>query len=162
MTANFNFILREVRTKDDLLSLENGLRELEVNLYGSGEKSWENVLASVWPKKFSVSLLKILGEAPPAEQQAKLKELLPALKNILGGVRALKIDLAFEPSDALIENLNQWVDENLGYDVVLDIGYEKILLGGARLAFEGKYGDFSASKILAEILQGEKKHITSN
>lgn len=160
METNNNFIIKEIRTSDDLRSFRAGLEELEMNTYGTGEKAWGSVLESAFPERFATPLIKFFGELPPEERLAKFKEMLPALKNEVNKMRVLKIDLAFEPTGEVVESLNQWVDQELGLDVVLDIGYEKILLGGARLAFGGKYGDYSAAKYLENILSEEKQKIS--
>ena len=159
METNSISIIKEVRTKEDLRSLQIGLEELALNIYGTGEKAWEKILENALPERFSAALLKLLGELPPEERLTKFKEILPELKNKIAQMRVLKIDLAFEPTGEFLEDLNQWIDQELGLEVVLDVGYEKALLGGARMALDGKYGDFSAARLLENILLDEKEKI---
>lgn len=159
MKTNNISIIKEIRTKDDLMFLRAGLEDLGRNIYSTGEKTWEEVLKNALPERFSAPLLKLCGELSPEERLAKFKELLPELADDISKMRVLKIDLVFEPTGGMVESLNNWVDEELGYEVVLEIGYEKTLLGGARLVFGGKYGDFSAAKYLENILLNEKERI---
>lgn len=152
-------IIQKTRTVDDVRILRVGVEALEMNLYGVGIKSWHNVLDKVLPEKFSVQLKDLIAQLPVEQQPETIRELLADLKNAISKFRLLKIDLAFEPTNEVIDQLNFWVDEKLGLEVVLDIGYEKTLIGGARIIFAGRYGDFSAAKSLADILRREKKNI---
>lgn len=159
MKIDITPIIKETRTVDDLRIIRAGIEALEMGLYGIGIKSWHNVLDKVLPEKFSVHLRDLLAGWPVAEQQEVLKELLAELKSVISKFKTLKIDLAFEPTNEVINQLNFWVDEKLGLEVVLDLGYEKTLIGGARIIFKGQYGDFSTVKLLEDILRREKKSI---
>lgn len=159
MKIDLTPIIKEVRTVDDVRMLRAGLEALEMNLYGVGIKSWHNVLAKVLPEKFSVQLKDLLAQLPAEQQPETIRELLADLKKAIGKFKTLKIDLAFEPANEVIDQLNFWVDEKLGLAVALDIGYEKTLIGGARIIFAGRYGDFSAAKYLEDILRREKGNI---
>jgi len=159
MKIDLSPIIKETRTKDDVRMLRAGIEVLEMNLYGVGAKSWDSVLDKILPERFSANFKDLLAQFSEAEQPEAIKEILSDLKKAVSKFRPLKIDLAFEPTNEIIDQLNFWVDEELGLEVVLDIGYEKTLLGGARIAFAGKYGDFSAAKMITEILQSEKEKI---
>ena len=159
MKIDITPIIKETRTTDDVRILRAGIEALEMSMHGLGAKSWHNVLDKVWPEKFSVYLKDSLAQLPVAEQPETIRELLADLKNAVNKFKTVKIDLAFEPTNEVIDQLNFWVDEKLGLEVVLDIGYEKTLIGGARIIFEGRYGDFSVAKYLEDILRREKGNI---
>lgn len=159
MKIDLTPIIKETRTKDDVRILRAGIEALEMNLYGVGIKSWNNVLAKILPERFSAPLKNLAVQFPLEQQPEIIKEILADLKNIISKFRPLKIDLAFEPTNEVIEQLNLWVDEELGLEVVLDIGYDKTLIGGARIIFEGRYGDFSVAKYLEDSLSREKENI---
>lgn len=159
MKIDLTPIIKETRTIDDVRVLRAGVEALEMSMHGLGEKSWHNVLDKVLPEKFSVHLKDWLAPLPAAQQPETLKELLVDLKNALSKFRPLKIDLAFEPTNEVIDQLNFWVDEKLGLEVALDIGYEKTLIGGVRIIFAGRYGDFSMAKYFEDILSREKENI---
>ncbi len=159
MKTDFTSIIKEVRTKEDLRILRAGVEALEMNLYGVGIKSWNNVLDKVLPEKFSVHLKDLTVQLRPEQQSETIRELLSDLKKAINKFKTLKIDLAFEPTNEIIDQINFWVDEELGLETVLDLGYEKTLIGGVRMVYGGRYGDFSIAKSLEDKLSREKGNI---
>lgn len=159
MKIDITPIIKEVRTKDDVETLHAGIEALEMNLYGAGAKSWNNTFDKILPERFSTYLRDSMVGFSLEQQLEITKVLLADLKKAISKFKPLKIDLAFEPTNEVIEQLNLWIDEKLGLEVVLDISYEKTLLGGARMIFGGRYGDFSAAKYFEDVLEREKENI---
>jgi hypothetical protein len=134
-------ILDKVITKDDAESLENELEILLNSLYEE-KKDFETTLESdvrYWVSELIKEELGS-GEINPETYIKKLKGELESFKT-------LKIGLAFEPSLKGIEKFSDWVKKNVGKKVLLDL-YQKQIVGGAIVEFDGEYRDYSLKKKL--------------
>lgn len=60
--------------------------------------------------------------------------------------------IAFEPDQDLRNTLLDWVQEQFGEDIMLEIRVDKTLIAGAQIYFEGKYIDASLRKDVDKIL----------
>ncbi len=78
---------------------------------------------------------------------------LDGLEEQLGQLPELSLTLAFEPDDDFLDRLAKWAKDNLGQEVVLDWKRQRQILGGAQVAFGGKYGDYTVRHKLAAALK---------
>lgn len=143
-------ILSLVRTKDEADELLSEIGKLSSSLYKTGATSYEDALSSI---RISVSnaIKKALREES-IDKAKFLKDLAEAIK----AYGVLKLTLAFEPSDHVIEKLHRWVVANVGANNILEVELDKTILGGAIIAFKGKYADLSLKKRLEEVLEAHE------
>lgn len=83
---------------------------------------------------------------------ANLKELLKKLK-------VIKLVLAFCPSVKMLENIHNFVKENIGAGYILDIEILDEVLGGAVVMFNGKYADYTLKKTIEESFKDKREEI---
>lgn len=72
------------------------------------------------------------------------------LKELLKKLQVIKLVLAFCPSQKMLENIHNFVTENIGSGYVLEIEILDEVLGGAIVIFNGKYADFTLKKEIEE------------
>lgn len=78
------------------------------------------------------------------------------LKELISKLKVIKLVLAFSPTLKTIENIHNFVKENIGIGYILDIETSEDLLGGSVVIFNGKYNDFSLKKSIEDAF--ETKH----
>ncbi|OGM27974.1 hypothetical protein A2962_03575 [Candidatus Woesebacteria bacterium RIFCSPLOWO2_01_FULL_39_61] len=78
-----------------------------------------------------------------AKDEANPFEYLKKIKEELNSFKALKLTLAFEPTESNIEKFSYAVKKYLGEKVVIEFSYNPTLIAGCTLTYEGKYRDFS-------------------
>ncbi len=66
-------------------------------------------------------------------------------------LKKLELYLAREPGGDFLKEINGWVKESFGEDVVLKITVDGSILGGAVVIYEGKYFDGSLRKKIMEM-----------
>ena len=81
------------------------------------------------------------------------------LKNLIKKFKVIKLTLAFDPTGETIENIHEFVSENIGIGYILDIEVDETVLGGAVIMFNGRYKDFTLRKSLEESFVNKKEEI---
>jgi len=137
-------VLKMVRTQDDATKLDDELDELLVAVYKTGDEFGRVMKGRVREVVAEVLSSEMRGD--PGEQADYLR----GLKKEIEGLPTMRMKLAFWPSRGFIERLSDWVKENVGAKVLLEVVREEELIGGTVIDYEGKYGDYSVSKTLRE------------
>ncbi|KKU51054.1 MAG: hypothetical protein A3H69_04820 [Candidatus Sungbacteria bacterium RIFCSPLOWO2_02_FULL_47_9] len=132
-------ILRTVRTKDERDQAENAVSVLEGTPYQAGQDSLEDVLRRVVPLEIAGVIHKSMADAERAGGEEGRKEFLKTLKDALAALRVVRLELAIEPTEELIEHIADWILRDLGEGFILDIGFDPSVLGGAKIIFDGRY-----------------------
>lgn len=81
------------------------------------------------------------------------------LKELLKKLKVIKLVLAFNPSQKMLENLHNFVEENIGAGYILDIEILDEVLGGAIVMFNGRYSDFTLKKTIEETFANKNTEI---
>jgi len=75
------------------------------------------------------------------------------IESLLGGIKNLPIMtlfVPFEPDGTAVEKIGSWVRKELSPQSIVDLRLDPDAVGGARLAWNGTYGDYSLSRILQQ------------
>ncbi|MBF8249787.1 MAG: hypothetical protein HW400_388 [Candidatus Levybacteria bacterium] len=72
------------------------------------------------------------------------------LKELLKKLKIIKLVLAFDPTRKTIENIHNFITNNVGVGYILDIETQEDVLAGAIVIFNGNYNDFSLKKTIEE------------
>ncbi len=135
-------VLHKVRTLEEVNELALELDLLLTSIYESGERGFDSVLKH---KVRSWVALNIATEVAGSKlsKEAYLKQLKATLEQLA------KVDMtiAFEPTDAFIDEILHFLRGVLGESVVIDLKVDKSLLGGVLVSYKGKYKDFSLLKV---------------
>jgi F0F1-type ATP synthase delta subunit len=81
------------------------------------------------------------------------------LKELIKKLKIIKLVLAFDPTHKTIENIHNFIKENMGIGYILDIEVSENILGGAIVIFNGKYNDFSLKKSIEDTFSEKQKEI---
>lgn len=127
-----------IATVEDQHQLLEELAALEESLYKTNEGKWEETLNSkVRPEVAEIIVREIVNAGN--DKKKYLREMIDAVKQM----KTMKITLAFAPTTNLVNNITKWIKLALGAGIILKIDIDKNILGGARIAFDGKYYDGS-------------------
>ena len=74
------------------------------------------------------------------------------LKKYLQKLPQLKIEIAFPPTKTFLQKVFNWLKEEMNEKLILDIAVNPSIVGGAVIAYEGKYGNFSLAKKIDELI----------
>jgi len=80
-------------------------------------------------------------------------------KQKLHDLPVISLTLSFVPDEKIIEKLSGWIKVNVTKETILDIEVDPQILGGAVVAFNGKYLDESLRKKMEEVFSNEKQEL---
>lgn len=135
-------LLKYVRTVSDAELLNNEIDILIDSLYRTGERSFDKTIN----KSVRKEIAKALETIGPSKSGRKAD--LQRIKEDLKKLNVLRLTLAFEPSQLVIEKTIKWLRENVSGDIVVNILYDPAIVGGAIIEYQGKYIDMSLKKKL--------------
>lgn len=148
--------LKTTREVDDF-SLE--IDTLTSSLFNISKMSFDKALNSInqtLAKKITEILLK--NNLDTANKE-KVRDFLATLKDLIKKFKVIKLTLAFDPSRKTVENIHEFVSQNLGTGYILDIEVDESILAGAAIMFNGKYKDFTLKKSLEEAFANKRDEI---
>jgi len=159
-TLILNDILGYIKTVDQL---DNFLAEIEnvlAGLFKIKNKSIDQILDKTAGKSTAGTIKRLAEQNKiiPSDYPS-LEKILTGLKKDLKKIKILKISLAIDPSQEQIDHIFDWVLENLGKGIILDIDKDESILGGAIISFGGTYKDLSLRRTIEEIFQTKKGEI---
>lgn len=88
-----------------------------------------------------------------------VKDFFDSLKELTKKLKVIKLVLAFDPTLKTIENIHNFVKENIGIGYILDIEISEDILGGAIVVFNGKYCDSTLKKEIENAFTLKNKDI---
>ena len=149
-------VVRGVRTKDERDMLREQINELEAALFHSDPKIFDDILTARLPKNTTDAMREIFARPEFKGNTQALRNFFQNLRDTLDTFSLLKINIAFKPSEQMIDRLHEWTQQNLGLGVALDINYDGSILGGARIIFGGKYKEMTLAQMITDALGKEK------
>ena len=155
-------ILGYIKTVDQLEDFSLEIDTVLSGLFKARNKNIDEVLDKTVGKSTADTLRTIIEKNKiDSFDYSSLDKLLNNLKEDLKKIKVLKISLAIDPSKEQIEHIFNWVKENLGEGIILDIDKDESILGGAVISFNGQYKDFSLKRALEKIFKNKKAEIMS-
>ncbi|OGH31136.1 MAG: hypothetical protein A3J69_00120 [Candidatus Levybacteria bacterium RIFCSPHIGHO2_02_FULL_42_12] len=146
----YDDILVHAKTQKEADLLLSEIDELLSSLYVIKK----NALQTVLEKSVRVDVARgIESLLPRSKKPEDIKTVLHSLRNDVQKIPTLKVTLAFEPSEKMIETLYDWAKETLGEIVLLDITYDPLIVGGVVMSWKGAYIDASLKTKLDNNLQ---------
>ncbi len=133
-------ILSKIATKKDLSLFKSEIEVLISSLYKYQEDGLENALNNDVRSWVAEEIRKNLKNKKEAEEYFK------SIIKDTESIDFINITLAYEPSQSALGRISSWVKTNVGEKTLLDIEYDPNLLGGAKIAYKGKYLDATLKK----------------
>lgn len=136
-----------VKTKYDKEILTREIDLVLESLYLTQEKAFEETLEK-----------RVRAEVADLLRTLKLKEknfqgFLKALRQVLVELKQIDMTIAIEPSEELINQVYNWFKTTLNESLVINFSKNPDLIGGAQIAYKGKYYEFSLKKELEEAIK---------
>lgn len=147
------YFLSLIKTKKHADEVIAKLEELRGNLYNKridlGKKMSELFSYELKEKIMSLSWQEQVNLNDPESFGAFLE----SLRNYVKHMPIVKITLAFEPTDKIVEAICSWFVEQYGKNVILDLYFDPKLVAGAMISFNGAEKDFSLRRRIEDKLK---------
>jgi len=93
------------------------------------------------------------------DKGVSLEVYLRELADAIHKLPEVKLTLSFEPSEAILSVIYNWLITNVAKLVVINVQIDTRVVGGAVISYNGKYYDGSLNKILEATLLANKQRI---
>lgn len=141
-----------IKTTDDLVVLDEEIDMVLQSIYHTEIYDLEEILAKYVRVRVAVEIKKLINYNSIAGKDQTRALLSDAYRTICA-LPILKLTMAFEPSESVIDNISNWARSNLQSGMLLDLSLDRSLLGGAQIVHEGKYYDYSLKKKIKEVFE---------
>ena len=152
-------LLRHIRTKEEGEDFRGHVAELEAALFRSDSKGLESILRAKFSENMAEAMRTIFQHPEFINHPEAMRTFFKDLMRMLESLPLLKLTLAFRPTEAMTDRLHDWVSQNLGNGILLDIGYDPSILGGARMIVGGKYKQIILAQMITDVLAKENTAI---
>jgi len=154
MEEVFKKISEKIITEEDLVFFLDQLALVKKIIFSNTEISLSQRLKNKVDERIrrEIEKLEERGEIPLfVEEQSTFFE---QLEKFLLKIPKVQLEIAFEPSNEFLLEIDNWFKENVGKKVILDIFVNPKIVGGARIEYQGKWVDFSLGKEIEKLYGG--------
>lgn len=146
-------IFRLMKTTESSEVLKDELELLLKSLY-LGSEEFGSVLKTKVRAGLSNYIKKKLSE-----EDIDIELLLKTIIKNMSLIPSVKLIIAFEPSEDVIDRFYSFIADACQRHVLLDIAYSPDIVGGAVIIYRGKYRDFSFKQVFENEFEKERVNI---
>ena len=132
-------------------------RSLEESLYATEGQVFEEAMKT----KVRIGMAEKIRKSFRQEQVDR-RTWVRQLAEKVRGLKPLRLVVATELTQVGLERLGAKVKQEGGEGVVIDLKYDGGLIGGGKVDFEGRYGDYGLKRKLEEMMGEEKESSSSS
>jgi hypothetical protein len=159
-SALFDQIAGKLRLKSEMTAVLICLDEFVNDFFApKGSTMVQTVFDGLHPELAKILKDVFLKDAVTHENQASVNKTVDELKDKLRAMRVVQLTLAFQPDEAAIGLFSEWVKKNISTNTLIDLQFDKTIVGGALIISDGQYKDFSVRKKLAGRFQIQRDEI---
>lgn len=146
-------ITEDVITKEDLVYLLDDINQVQEVVYQKDQKK----LSQKTKGLISERLRKIIKSQEPKKlsSRGQQEKFLTELKDYLQEIPQIKITIAFSPSDSFLEEISQWLENEVGERVIIDLTVNHRIVGGAIIEYQGRYLNFALDQKIEQVTSHE-------
>lgn len=155
-------VIARLRLKSELTEVLVMLEEFVATFFVPKEQKEVHLLFERLPNGVGELLARtFLKEPITPHNEALIKKQVIKLQDKLGLCKVIQLTLAFQPDERTIDLFSEWVKKNVGSQMLIDLQYDRTIIGGALLVAHGIYKDYSVKKDLSNKFQLQKEEIIS-
>ena len=146
-------ILPELTDRDSVYTVLRELDMLEESVYKSGEAGFEAVAELAVSKDTVDAVNESIRISGGNSDQSTRERVVRDMKKAITQLPVLRLEIAVNPTKRLYKKIHEWIRNNIGESVVLDLSVNPGLLAGTTIVYRGKYIDKSTAAKWAQIWQ---------
>ena len=156
----FEQLIAKLRTKSDITSVLICLEDFSAALFSGTTLAARHECFGHLPKEISDILINNLAiQQVTPENRNAIRQRIEELANKLRSCKSIQITLAFEPDEPTTTYLSEWIKKNVDPQMIIDLQFDKTIIGGMLLIAGGVYKDYSVRKKLSNRFQLQRDEI---
>jgi F0F1-type ATP synthase delta subunit len=151
-------ILKMIKTSEEKMELINIIEDMSANAF---KKKLINNTQSLSPfsQLLSQEISKLI-ESKNLKSSVETEKYLDSLLETVRNIIPIRITIAIEPTQELIQSIKEWSVKNLSENVIFDFEVDPKILGGAIITNKkGSYSDLSLLKKINVLFQNQKDQL---
>ncbi len=158
--ALFDQIIVKLRTTTEVTQVIHSLEEFSGTAFGPTDIIAQQQIFQKLPKEIADMLINSLTkQSPTAEGKILIKRQVNELLDKLRSCKSVKLTIAFQPDDATVSLFSDWIKTNTNQSALLDLQFDRSIVGGAQVIAGGIYKDYSVRKNLINRYQIQRDEI---
>jgi hypothetical protein len=159
-TALFTEIASKLRLKSEMTAVIICLDEFVNDFFApKGTSNIETVFDGLPPEVAQLLKDAFLKDPVTHENQRDVSKRVELLKQDLRKLRVVQLTLAFQPDENAVQIFSEWVKRNVNSNTIIDLQFDKTIVGGALITADGQYKDYSVRKNLSGRFQIQREEI---
>ncbi len=143
-------LIELIRTTDDLVKFDEEMDLLLQSIYYVDKDMLKDALEKTVRIRIATVMRKLI-QRDTLSKREEVNALFLSVYKTICSLPMLQLTLAFEPSEAVIDNISRWARQNLAAGILLDLSLDRSVLGGAMIMYNGRFYDLTLRKKLQDI-----------
>ncbi len=158
--ALFDQILGKIRTTSDLADVFTCFDAFIDTFFSPKNLQEQQQIFRKLPLELANILINAFATEPITPQnQIKIKREIDEILDRLHKCKKIQLTIGFHADEATITYFSEWIKKNIRKDLLIDLHFDKAIVGGALIIADGSYKDYSVRKNLANRFQIQKEDI---
>jgi F0F1-type ATP synthase delta subunit len=156
---DLSFLLKHVRTIDERTELIELVEELLENNFRRDQSPIPNTAFS---KNASDAINREINIRGITNNRSEMEKFLESILSEVKKLPEIRISIAIQPTETLINNLKVWAEKNGLNNAVFVIEVKSEIIAGAIvMSHKGEYGNYSLSSQLDKFFTDKKQEVIS-
>lgn len=163
----YSDILAWIITTDDAFNFTAEIDLLVNQLFSNSSRpprgeagNPQEILSSSFSHTFVVAISKAFTAASISWDDHKTaKDFLLGLKDAIRRLKIMKLTIAFKPTQQFLAFISHRIENDVNEHIILDIGYDPMIIGGALIIFEGAYKNLTLPRLVGRVFEEHKDKI---
>jgi F0F1-type ATP synthase delta subunit len=156
----FDQIIMKLRTTSEVSNVIHCLEEFSTTSFSEASAPAHVEIFRKLPKETADMLITtFIKQSIKAEDQILIKKEINELLDKLRTCKSIKLTIAFQPGENTITLFSDWIKKNVKPDLLIDLQFDKSIVGGAQIIAKGVYKDYSIRKNLTNRFQIQRDEI---
>lgn len=159
-SALFDEVILKLRTTTDVSQVLICLEEFVNTFFSSKKLPEQQQIFRKLPKDLADLLIQAFASVPiTLVNQISKKRSIDELSDHLRKCKTLQLTIAFRANEETIALFSDWIKKNINKNLIIDLRFDKTIVGGAIIIAAGAYKDYTVKKNLANRFQIQKDEI---
>lgn len=155
----YNDLRPLVRTTGERDVLFEEIDNIISKLYDTDSNSLDAIVASQAHTEAARVITHILAALNVSKNSKAIEGALEDIKEYLHERDVLRMDIAFEPTEETIGLIAGWVSLNITGHVLVEFIINRMLIGGVRVSFQGRYKEVTLATLINLFLETKDRDI---
>jgi hypothetical protein len=159
-SALFDQIIIKLRTTSDVSEIIHCLEKFSSNSFSpTGAAADDQIFRKLSKDVADLLTTAFIKTYPNPETQIIIKRQINDLLDEFRKCKSIRLTIAFQPNEETITFFSDWVKKNVKPDMLIDLQFDKSIVGGVQLIANGVYKDYSVRKKLTNRFQIQRDEI---